>query len=328
MKKITALLILGVLLFALCACGQKEIKAQISYAMGSPVSQTMYGGDEKVLDAALEAIKTLEDAISYRNPASEIALLNKEKTRTLSQSSLSLLEKSLKLSAETGGKYDITVLPLVKVWGFDTPFPSFPGKEAVAKAKSGVGYQNVIVEGAAVTLLNGAEIDLSAAGKGEACGVAVAEYQKARVRGGIVSVGGSVGIWGNKNGEKFAVALRDPFDTSSFIGTLYLTDTFVSTSGSYEKRFTHEGGVYHHLLDPKTGFPAESGLVSVTVVCADGGLSDMLATAFFCLGIEKSLPIAEKYAAEVIFITKEGKIYITPGLSESFDTPKERTVLS
>ncbi|MFA6730089.1 MAG: FAD:protein FMN transferase [Eubacteriales bacterium] len=305
----------------LTSCSVKPTQ-KVTFAMGSVVSQTVYGGDGGAAEKANKAIAELDGLISYRDEDSEIAKLNKDKTAFLSDNVLKLVRESLELSSDTAGMFDITVLPLVKVWGFDGDSPALPAEEEISSALESVGFENIIINESSVTLKNSAALDLSALGKGLACEAAVNEYKKAGATGGIVSVGGSVGVYGLKTGGKpFTVGIRDPFDVSSVIGTLTITNTFISTSGSYEKKFEKDGKTYHHLLDPKTGYPAYGGCVSVTVVCGDGGLSDALASACFCLGIEKSQTLLEKYSAEAVFITDGNKIFITSGLTGVFETP-------
>lgn len=155
-------------------------------------------------------------------------------------------------------------------------------------------------------------------GKGAACDAAVAAYEESGVNRAVVSVGGSVGVYGEKpGGQPWTIALRDP-DTEGSLGTLSLASGFLSTSGSYEKQFTEDGVTYHHLLDPGTGYPAESGLLSVTVWSGSGTLSDALSTACFVLGLEDSLPVLEQFDSEAVFITEDHQIYVTEGLADAF----------
>jgi|LSQX01.3.fsa_nt_gb thiamine biosynthesis lipoprotein len=332
MKKRALICIAFLLALLVCSCaldnGENSKKSSTSFAMGAVVTQTVYGGDEEILNDAIKAIKALDMEISYRKDNSQLADLNKDKTLTPSEKVFELISQSVKLSEETRGKYDITVLKLVKLWGFDGDSPSLPSEEDINKALENTGYENIKIEGKTVSLTGGVEIDLSAAGKGEACEVAVNEYKKAGISGAVVTVGGSVGVYGSKNGEKFTIGIRNPFDTASLIGKIKTTDTFISTSGSYEKNFEKDGMVYHHLLDPDTGYPVFNNLISVTVVCDDGGLSDMLASAFFCMGIDNSIPLLEEYSAEVVFITTDKQIYITKGLADSFESTNKYTVIT
>ena len=134
----------------------------------------------------------------------------------------------------------------------------------------------------------------------------------------MVSVGGSVGVYGEKPfGQKWQVSVRNP-DTDGALGVLSVSSGFLSTSGSYEKQFTEDGVTYHHLLDPSTGYPADSGLLSVTVWSSSGALSDALSTACFVLGLEDSLPLLEQFDSQALFITQERQIYLTSGLEDAF----------
>ena len=159
-------------------------------------------------------------------------------------------------------------------------------------------------------------LDLGALGKGYACDIAVQQYKKAGVSG-IIAVGGSIGVNGTKPGdEPFNVGIRDPFseNTSNVFASVVLKSGFISTSGSYEKYFMKDNTLYHHILDTRNGYPAETDIVSVTVVCDSGMYSDMLSTACFILGVEKSKPLLEKYNAEAIFVKKDKQVTMTEGL--------------
>jgi len=166
-------------------------------------------------------------------------------------------------------------------------------------------------------------IDLGATGKGYALDKAKAVLDDAKVEGALVTVGGSILVYGEKaDGSSFKVGVRDPLkpdDTNAMIGYLEFapgTVTCVSTSGGYEKFKTYEGKDYHHILDSKTGYPSDSGLLSVTVVCDNGLVSDGLSTACFVLGYERSLPLLEKYNAEAVFMDSNGDIMVTDGLKD------------
>lgn len=166
-------------------------------------------------------------------------------------------------------------------------------------------------------------IDLGATGKGYALDKAKAVLDDAKVEGALVTVGGSILVYGEKaDGSSFKVGVRDPLkpdDTNAMIGYLEFapgTITCVSTSGGYEKFKTYEGKDYHHILDSKTGYPSDSGLLSVTVVCDNGLASDGLSTACFVLGYERSLQLLEKYNAEAVFMDNNGDIMVTDGLKD------------
>ena len=172
-------------------------------------------------------------------------------------------------------------------------------------------------------------VDLGSVGKGAACDAAVRAYEEAGAKAAIIAVGGSVGVYGEKSsGKPWSVAVRDPNGDGS-LGSVTLAEGFVSTSGSYEKYFEQDGVLYHHLLDPETGYPAESGLVSVTVVAKSGVLSDALSTACFVLGREDGMKLLEEFDAEGIFINSDNNITVTDGLKDRFTrTSRDYTLVS
>ena len=165
-------------------------------------------------------------------------------------------------------------------------------------------------------------LDLGAVGKGIACDV-VQDYLKKQkeVSGAVIAVGGSILLYGSKaDGSDWNVAVQNPRgQDGEAMGVLSLSGTTnVSTSGDYEKYFTQDGKRYHHILDPSTGYPADSGLISVTIVSDSGLLSDGLSTACFVLGKEKGEKLLETYGAEGVFIDQNKKVTVTKGLKDKF----------
>lgn len=165
-------------------------------------------------------------------------------------------------------------------------------------------------------------LDLGAVGKGIACDV-VQDYLKKQkeVGGAVIAVGGSILLYGSKaDGSDWNVAVQNPRgQDGEAMGVLSLSGTTnVSTSGDYEKYFMQDGKRYHHILDPSTGYPADSGLISVTIVSDSGLLSDGLSTACFVLGKEKGEKLLETYGAEGVFIDQNKKVTVTKGLKDKF----------
>lgn len=292
-----------------------------AFAMGSFVQQTLYGPHkEQAGQEAYAAVVEMENHISWRREHSAVYILNHAGGSgpvPLDGDTRAILEAALAVSRESGGAFDVTIAPISWLWDFDEN-PHLPDAGSIREALALVGYEKLTLSDRGADLPEGMAVDLGAAGKGAACDKAVGVYRQAGVRAGVVAVGGSVGLYGEKpGGGLWQVSVRDPWGEGS-IGVLALGEGFVSTSGSYEKVFEEGGRVYHHLLDPDTGYPAESGLVSVTVCCDSGALSDCLATACFVLGYEKSLPVLEAFGAGAVFIDENKEITCTPGLAEAF----------
>jgi thiamine biosynthesis lipoprotein len=190
-----------------------------------------------------------------------------------------------------------------------------------------VGWDKLSFSDSALTFpVTGMGIDIGSVGKGYGCGRTAEALKEAGSQAGVLSFGGNVTLFGSVNGEPFRVGIRDPKGSGSEIfGELRLTDTSVVTSGGYERFFDWEGTCYHHLLDATTGYPRESDLLSVTVVCPDGAQADLMSTAFWLMGEEKGLALYEKLckdplfvSCDVIFVCADGRVLVSGGLKDSF----------
>ncbi|MGI6254282.1 MAG: FAD:protein FMN transferase [Acutalibacter sp.] len=305
-----------------------------TYAMGSFVQQTVYGGNrEEAASAASTAVVELEDLISRNVADSDIIRLNQAagtEFLEIDQRSWDVLNTSLQVCQASDGAFDVTIGPISGLWGFDTEEPHRPQDSTIQSLLPMVDYKNLslLEDGTAALQIHGAALDLGAVGKGAGCDAAVAAYQENGVDRAIVSVGGSVGVYGKKPWDQpWRIAVRNP-DTQGSLGELAIYEGFLSTSGSYEKYFTQDGVTYHHILDPRTGYPAESGLLSVTVWSSGGALSDALSTACFVLGMEDSLPLLEEFDCGGIFITEDHQIYVTENLQDAFTLEAEGYTLA
>lgn len=304
-----------------------------TYAMGSYVQQTVYGSNsEETAQAASSAVTKLENLISWRIENSDVARLNQKAGTefiSIDQQTWDVLHTALEVCEASKGAFDVTIAPISWLWNFDED-PRLPQAETIQSLLPEVDYTNVSLldDGTAVLQTHGTAIDLGAVGKGAACDAAVSAYEDSGAERAVVSVGGSVGVYGEKpSGEPWRIALRDP-DSEGSLGQLAIPTGFLSTSGSYEKQFTEDGVTYHHILDPDTGYPAESGLVSVTVWSSSGVLSDALSTACFVLGMEDSLPVLEQFQSGAVFITTDHEIYITENLAETFTLDSQKYTLA
>ncbi len=300
-----------------------------TFAMGTYVNQTVYGSDHDgriaATAAANEAVTELDNQISWRKSNSAVQTLNNNagtKEVTLDSFTASVLATALDVAEKTGGAYDPTILPLSLLWNFDESVKAVPEAAEIQNYLQYVGYTNLRADpetGKAYLAKEHAAVDLGAIGKGAACDAAINAYKESEITHGIIAVGGSVGIYGTKpDGSEWLIGLRNPnsTDANASMGTLSIEGGFVSTSGTYERYFEENGILYHHILDPKTGYPADTQLVSVTVHCDNGALSDALSTACTVLGVEKSMPLLEAYNADAVFITNENKVIVTDGLKD------------
>ena len=281
-----------------------------SVAMGTIVTVKVYG--EKAAahtDSIGKMVSYVENVISRKIESSPVSILNKA-GKADNEMVAALLGTCLSVSKDCGGVFDVSIGAVSSLWDFDSEKNVVPEDKDIKAALKTVDYTKINVDGSSVSVGKNQQIDLGAVGKGYACDVIKAYLKEAGVDGAVVSVGGSIVAYGkrNDNGDKWRIAVRDPDNESGYIGTIRLHEGFVSTSGDYEKYFEKDGKRYHHILDAKTGYPAESDLRSVTVVCDSGALSDALSTACFILGEEKSQTLLQKYGASAVFIDKDGNI--------------------
>lgn len=320
----------AVLVTVLCAAGllqnpgRKAQRVQMTtVAMGSVVTQTLYGSNEtadrETASKASAAISALEKKISWRIDGSEIARLNAGEEQKISEETAALLRQCLQVTEKSGGAFQCVILPVSRLWDFESePFLP-PAADTVEAALQHCGSAQLQWPDASVKLADGAGIDLGAVGKGAGCDAAVAVYQNSGISAGIVSVGGSIGIFGEKpDRSAWTIGIRDPNgDASATLGTVNLQEGFISTSGTYEKQRESGGKQYHHLLDPKTGFPAKTDLVSATVHCSSGALSDALATAAVVLGSEEAPAFLESCGVEYLLVRADGTLLASERMREN-----------
>lgn len=295
------------------------------FAMDTIMSITAYGSNsETAVKSAENKINRLDALLSIQNINSEIYKLNSEKSIIASDETLSLLNRAIEISALTDGAFDITTEPLTRLWGFYTDVENrVPTQTEIDNALKTLGTGHIKINSNNVTLDADVSIDLGGIAKGYASAMAVNTLKENGISSALISLGGNVRTLGTKpDGSKWNVAVTDPDDTSSYIGVLAVSDTAVITSGGYERYFEENGQIYHHIIDTKTGYPAKSGLKSVTVVSQDDTLADGLSTALYVMGLEKSTKLYKENNTTfgAVFITDNNEIYITENLENSFSS--------
>ena len=301
------------------------------FAMDTVVSETLYTTGDDLNTAIGQKIRDIEtEYLSWTDEDSQIAKLNAAsgETTEVSDELAGYLEKIFQLAKDSNGAFDPTIGKIIRLWDITGENPHVPEQSELDELLKDVGYQKVSLDGDKVTLEKGATLDLGATGKGIGCDV-VSDFLKTQedVSGMILNLGGSsVMTYGEKpDGSSWKVALTDPRDTEGdYLGAITLdANQFLSTSGDYEKYFIEDGIRYHHILDPKTGYPVQNGLTSVTIVCDQGYLADGLSTACFVLGMDAAKPLLEKYGAEAVFVDEDKNVYVTSGLMDKFELMKD-----
>lgn len=315
---VCAAVILGIIFFDFI--GSKQSCEKTDVAMGTVVSYKLFGlGGEDILENINTEIKSFETSVlSWRSEGSDIYRINSDAGDFVSVSpdTADIVTQCLELSEDSNGVFDITIGQVAKLWDFGGDNQRLPSKDEITSALKTVNSENVTVSGNAVRIQSGQALDLGAVGKGAACDRAREILNGSKVDSAVISVGGSVLLYGDRS---FSVGIINPQNDKATMGTLKLKSTCVSTSGDYEKYFEQAGKRYHHILNATTGYSAASEFQSVTVVCESGLLSDALSTVCYIVGYRKSIEILEKYDAEAVFIFKSNAVKVTEGLSKSFE---------
>lgn len=325
--KLPVLLGIVVLLSSCSVQAQDTVSTDESFLMDTVVTQTVYGKNSKtVINEALDIMRNIESTYSSYLDSSVITKINHNagiSPVAVSSEQWNVMNRCVEFSEESGGLFDLTISPLVKLWNITGDYPKIPSEEEISKARSLIDYRSVILDeekGTVYLTHPNMELDFGATVKGYAVQKVLELYQQSGITGGILSLGGNVTTFGTKpDGSPFRTGIRDPNGTATdYFAILELSDQVIATSGAYERFFVEDGKVYHHILNPKTGYPCESDLMSVTVVSNDGLLCDYLSTLFYMLGKDAVVSHLDDSRFSLIAVDKDGQIYLSPHLKEHF----------
>jgi FAD:protein FMN transferase len=296
------------------------------FAMDTYMTITCYGDQcEEAVEAAKAEITRLDNLLSVGNADSEISVINANGSGTMSEDTAAMVNEALSLYQTTGGAFDITVYPIMELWGFTTGNFAVPDASTLASVLAASGSDKVTVDGSSITLAEGQGIDLGGIAKGYTSGRLMEIFKEYNLVSGVVSLGGNVQCYGTKpDGSLWRCGIQDPNnpDSDSYLGVISISDKAVITSGAYERYFVDEatGETYHHIIDPKTGYPANNGLTSVSVVSSNGMLADGLSTSCYVMGLEQSIEYWRTYGSDfdLILMDDNGEVYVTEPIADQF----------
>ena len=294
----------------------------IGFYFDTVVSLTLWGAPEGLMDEIWSACARYEQLLSKTISGSDVSRINNAmgQSVTVDPETWEILRKAKEISAKTGGAFSITIAPVTALWSFtDTVSNMVPTDEARIKMLTLVDDQQIqLGENNTVTLPAGMEIDLGGIAKGYIADK-VAEIIRGKAYAGIVSLGGNVYTVGKKpDGSAFSVGIKDPLNPAASKAIIYTGDCTVVTSGTYERGFSFGGVRFHHILDPKTGWPSQSDLISATFVMDSSMTADALATACIVIGSEQSLALAKELGLDAMFIDKDGQVLFTEGFETKY----------
>ncbi len=293
------------------------------FALDTYNTITVYGTQDALIRAR-EMVFDFEARVSNTLPDSEVSRINAhaETGVEVSETVADLVRQSLAASRLTNGAFDCTVAPLVAAYGFYTGDYRVPDEQELNALCKLVDSESVSVTGTRVTVGARQSIDLGGIAKGYLGDLCADLLRENGASAGIISLGGNVRAFGEKPGDKlFSVAVTDPIDRASYLGTVRFTDASLVTAGAYQRNFVKDGKFYHHIIDPRTGLCADSGLASVSVLCASGAKADALSTACFILGEEAAFDLWRAEGDfELILVRDDGSVVLSGGLEGRFQS--------
>ena len=320
-KKLSAVLTASALLLTGCSGAKSSTQTDQDLTYTDMLFDTVIKiqildpADESILDGLKKLSKKYDTMFSTTNTDSELYKLNHANAQpfTVSSETANLIQEGIHYSELSGGAFDLTIEPVSALWDFKADKPTVPSSDAIAQAVSHVDYTKVDIQDNTVTLEDPeAGIDLGAIAKGYIADQVKTYLKKQGIKHAIINLGGNVDVIGTKpDGSKYNIGIQKPFDESGeAITSVQLKDQTVVTSGIYERYFKKNGKLYHHILDPRTGYPCENNLYSVSIITDSSTKADALSTTCFLLGYEKGMELIQSMdGVEAIFITDDEKVH-------------------
>lgn len=315
-KRLTALLLFAALLLSGCSELTKKRNQVYTDTLFDTVVriEILDAADEDVLKGCQDICRKYHTMFSNKIEESEISRINSAGGNPVevSDETITLINKALYYSDLSNGAFDITIAPVSNLWDFHVETPAPPAPEAVNEAASHVDYKNILIKDNTVQLLDPyAAIDVGGIAKGYIADLLKKYLKEQGVKHAIINLGGNVLTIGSRlDGSDYNIGIQKPFDvTGEPITSVRISNKSVVTSGTYQRYFEAEGKIYHHILDPHTGYPCENNLNSVTIITNSSLTADALSTTCFLLGYDKSMRLIEQLGnVDAVFITKDNKI--------------------
>ena len=296
-----------------------KLHSETQFAMDTFVNYKLYGiNAPKAIEEIKTYISILDESLSLYNENSEISLINKNAGKDyvkVSDETFEILSLAKELCEESGGNLDITIAPLSKLWNITSENPRVPNEEDITAKKALVDYRDIVLDNSTNSVKlkrEGQEIDLGGFAKGFACEKAVEICLKHGVKAGVISIGGNVAIIGKKPiNVSITVPEIGKFGT---FAKVELKNKIIATSGGYERYFEENGIIYEHIINPYSGYPAESDLISVSVISDEGIITDALSTRLYIEGHESVEKLLSDDSVGIIAVDTEKNVYVSDWL--------------
>ena len=327
MRRFVCLLLATLLALSLCGCGGTQESRLELFAMDTYMVITAEGGDtEEAVKSVSREISRLENALSRTIGTSSVSRLTEAGGAGLDAAPASLRAAALTYRADTNGAFDVTIAPLVELWGITSDDPRVPSQEEIDALLPLVGSEHIHLDGREATLDEDCAIDLGGIAKGFASDKAADILSRSGADRACANLGGNVYVYSREGHDAWNVAIQDPQGKDDYVCILSLTDHFVVTSGGYQRYFTGpDGTVYQHILDPKTGYPVQGDLLSASVILPRSGdelagtRADAYSTALYVMGESGAADFWRAHRDfDMVLVTTDGRVVYTPGLASVF----------
>lgn len=336
-----AVVVAAALVFAGCESAPPERRSETELLLGTTVGVTTYGDvPDEVYSRIFDRVLEIEEKMSTSEEdytMTELMAVNDAAGQMpvgVSEDTFYVVEQAVDYSRLTGGAFDVSVQPLVSLWGIGTEWAAVPPEEEIEAAVAAIDYREVELDPAGTEVfLTGADmgIDVGGIAKGYAADEAARILREAGVESALLDFGGNIQTVGTKpDGSPWRIGIQVPDATrGQYIGVAEVVDLAVVTSGTYERYFVQDGVRYHHILDTTTGYPVRNGLDSVTIITPESIRADALSTAVFAMGLEDGLAFVESLPdVEAFFVTTDREVTMTSGMDEYFELTNEDFTLA
>lgn len=298
------------------------------FVLGTIVKLEAYGRmADDVIDEAVERLNEIDDRVSVFKDYSEVSRINKYasiKPQKVSSDTFLLLKKAVGYSKLTGGTYDPTIFPLVDLWSIGTKDEHIPDEEKIKEKLKLVNYKDIALnenENSVMLKQHNQSIDLGGIAKGYAADEVRSIFLKYHIKSALIDLGGNILVLGKKaDGKAWNVGIQDPLSTrGGYVGIISDINRSFVTSGNYERYFIKDEKKYHHIINPVSGYPSDSNLLSITIISRNSIDGDGLSTGIYILGLERGMELIETLdGIEAVFITADKEIYATSGITDKF----------
>lgn len=320
------LIICFTLLLVGCSNNQaSNVKLKTGYKLGTVIRIKIYHPQaEKLAQDSFTLIDEIENKMSSHVDNSEINKINRfagQKAVKVSSDTYYIIKRALDYAQLSAGAFDPTIGPLVQLWGIGTKEEQVPHKEKITKKLAVVDYKRVklMKENKVLLPKAGMRLDVGGIAKGYAADRVIAYLKEKGVKSAYVDIGGNVSVLGTKeNNDQWTIGIQDPKkERGELLAALEVKNKTIVSSGNYERYFIEQGTRYHHILNPKTGYPARKEVIGTTIVAKNSLKADALSTTVYVLGLKRGLSLVKDLeGVEAVVVTEDNKVYITSGLED------------